>query len=309
MKLREYQVEAIRAVYDYFLRNTGNPLIAMPTGTGKSLVIAGLVQSAMWNWPNQRILILSHVKELLAQNHDKLLTLWPAAPVGIYSAGLGKKQTTKAITMAGIGSIAKKAEIFRHIDLIIIDEAHMVSDAEDTLYRTFIKDLKVINPNLKVIGLTATAWRLGTGKLTDNGVFTDICFNITGLQAFNRLIAEGYLAPLIPRQTKQMLDVDGVHSRAGEFVASELQIAVDKLEVTQAALKEVLECAGGRNHWLIFASGVEHAIHISDMLNDMGVSSVAIHSKMGETERDAAIAGFKAGKYVAGEQQCADYRI
>ena len=299
MKLREYQVEAIRAVYDYFLRNTGNPLIAMPTGTGKSLVIAGLVQSAMWNWPNQRILILSHVKELLAQNHDKLLTLWPAAPVGIYSAGLGKKQTTKAITMAGIGSIAKKAEIFRHIDLIIIDEAHMVSDAEDTLYRTFIKDLKVINPNLKVIGLTATAWRLGTGKLTDNGVFTDICFNITGLQAFNRLIAEGYLAPLIPRQTKQMLDVDGVHSRAGEFVASELQIAVDKLEVTQAALKEVLECAGGRNHWLIFASGVEHAIHISDMLNDMGVSSVAIHGKMGETERDAAIAGFKAGKYVA----------
>lgn len=296
---RSYQIEAAQSVPNYFMTHSGNPVVAMPTGTGKSVVIAMLLQMVYHYWPGQRVMVLTHVKELIQQNYDKLMTLWPAAPAGVYSAGLNRKESNRKITFAGIGSVAKKAQLFGHIDLVLIDEAHLVSPNDETLYQFFLAALKAVNPHVRVIGFTATPWRLGTGRITEDGIFTDVCFDITGMQAFNRLIAEGFLAPLIPRQTKMMLDIEGVHMRGGELIASELQHAVDKYEVTQAAIRETLELAHDRRHWLIFASGVEHACNIADMLNDMGVPTVAIHSKMGDAQRDQAIIDFKAGKYRA----------
>jgi len=296
---RSYQIEAAQSVPNYFMTHSGNPVVAMPTGTGKSVVIAMLLQMVYHYWPGQRVMVLTHVKELIQQNYDKLMTLWPAAPAGVYSAGLNRKESNRKITFAGIGSVAKKAQLFGHIDLVLIDEAHLVSPNDETLYQFFLAALRAVNPNVRVIGFTATPWRLGTGRITEDGIFTDVCFDITGMQAFNRLIAEGYLAPLIPRQTKMMLDIDGVHMRGGELIASELQHAVDKYEITQAAIRETLELAHDRRHWLIFASGVEHACNIADMLNDMGIPTVAIHSKMGDAQRDQAIIDFKAGKYRA----------
>lgn len=297
MNPRSYQVEAVSAFYTYFQHKAGNPVIAMPTGTGKSVVIAMMLQSMFHLYGAQRVMVLTHVKELIQQNHDKLKSLWAMAPAGIYSAGLGKKEANRYITFAGIGSVARKAHLFGRVDIVIIDEAHLVSPNDETTYIKFLSELRAANPALKVVGLTATPWRLGQGHITRDGIFSDVCFDITGLQAFNRLIAEGYLAPLIPRQTRQLLDMEGVHMRGGEFIASELQHAVDKQEITHAALVETLESAHDRAHILIFASGVEHTNNIANMLVDMGQSAVAIHSKMGDSARDAAIADFKAGKY------------
>jgi DNA repair protein RadD len=294
---RSYQIEAVRSVWDYFLVKQGNPVLALPTGSGKSIILAMLLELIYSQYPNQRVMVLTHAKELLVQDMDKLLTVWPSAPAGLYSAGLNKKESHKKITFAGVGSVAKKADLFGHIDMVFIDEAHLVSPSEETLYQKFLGALKKRNPLLKIVGLTATPWRLGTGKITEDGIFTDVCFDITGMEAFNRLIAEGYMAPLIPRQPVQLLDTTGVHLRGGEFIASELQSAVNKQDITYAALKEALELAHDREHWLVFASGVEHACNIADMLNDMGVSAIAIHSKMGDAARDIAIADFKAGKY------------
>ena len=306
---RPYQTEAVQSVYDYFTHNTGNPLILMPTGTGKAVVIAMFLESVFRQYPGQRIMVLTHVKELIEQNYLKLLSLWPQAPAGVYSAGLNRRDYLNSIVFAGIASVAKRAQLFGRIDLVIIDEAHLVSPNDETMYRAFLNDLLAVNPHLKVIGLTATGWRLGHGKITDPvvnakgeetpGIFTDVCYDITGLHAFNRLIAEGYLCPLVPKRTSAMLDVDGVHMRGGEFIASELQVAVDKAEVTYAALKETMELGANRHHWLIFASGVQHAEHVQQMLESLGVPTVVIHGKMSMKERDAAIAGFKAGKYRA----------
>ena len=299
MKLRPrpYQIEAVQGIYNYFGSNTGNPIVAMPTGTGKSVVIAMFLESVYAHYHNQRVMILTHVKELIEQNHEKLMTLWPAAPAGIYSAGLNRKDLGRKITFGGIASVAKKAHQFGHIDLLLVDEAHLVSPNDETMYLTFINQLKQINPNLKVIGFTATPWRLGAGHLTESGLFTDVCFDNTSMEAFNKLISDGYLSPLIPKQTKQLLDTDGVHMRGGEFIQSELQNAVDKAEVTYGALKEALEQAHDRNHWLVFASGVEHAEHIVEMFQSFDVPAVAVHSKMSKETRDRAIAGFKAGDY------------
>lgn len=299
MRLRYYQQNALTAVYNYFLENTGNPIVAMPTGTGKSVVIGEFVRQVLEWYPGQRVMMLTHVKELIEQNFDKLLRLWPTAPAGIYSAGLGRKDAGCAVTYAGIATAVKRPDLFGKQDLLLIDECHLVSPDDETMYRSFIDALTDVNPGLKVIGFTATPYRLGLGMLTEGKLFTDVCYDITSMEAFTQLIDEGFLCRLVPRHTRQQLDVSGVGTRGGEFIPKALQAAVDKKEVTYAALQEVLELAGDRQHWLIFASGVDHAKHVAELLNEMGVPTTCVHSKMGAAERDEAIAGFIAGRYRA----------
>lgn len=299
LKPRPYQVEAREAIYRYFATHpdpTHNPVVAMPTGTGKAIVIADFIQSVLQTWPGQRIMMLTHVKELIEQNADKMKSLWPNAPLGIYSAGLGEKMPHMPITFAGIQSAAKNAHLFGKQDLILIDECHLVSPDENASYKAFINELRKANPWLRLVGLSATPYRLGLGMITNGGVFTDVCYDITGLSAFTRLLDDGYLSPLIPMATKTELDVSGVHKRGGEFVASELQAAVAKEELTRAALQEAMIAASNRNHWLIFAAGIDHIEMIHDILLQMGVMATFVHSKMKATQRDDNIARFKRGE-------------
>lgn len=300
---RPYQTEAVDSIWNYFREHTGNPVVAMPTGTGKSVVIARFLQSIYKNYPRQKVMILTHVKELIRQNYEKLMSAWAFAPAGVYSAGLNSRDHSQPIIFGGIASVAKKWALFGHVDLVIIDEAHLVSPHEATMYQAFLEGLRSINPFVKVIGLTATPWRLGHGRIIDpvvvkgkmlTPIFTDFCFDITGLAAFNRLIDEGYLIPLIPKRTKTELNTDGVHMRGGEFIESELQAAVNKSDVTEAALRETMELGADRNKWLIFASGTEHADEINTMLNLMGVPCVAVHSHA--QGRDKAISAFRNGQ-------------
>jgi DNA repair protein RadD len=294
-----YQYEAVDCIFDYFGSHTGNPLVAMPTGTGKSVVIATFLERVFRHYPQSKVLNLTHVKELIQQNYMKLLTLWPGAPAGINSAGLGRRDIHHRIVFAGIGSVAKYAASFGHIDLVLIDEADLVSEDEAAMYRVFIAQLKAMNPLLKVIGFTATPFRTGLGMLTEGTLFTDICFDITSMEAFNRLIHEGYLCPLITKRTQTVLSTDGVKMRGGDFISKDLQKAVDRDEVTEAACREAIELASDRNHWLVFCAGVEHVLNTTAILNSLGVSAIAIHSKMSSKERDAAIRDWKAGKYRA----------
>ncbi len=295
-----YQYEAVDSVFNYFAHKFGNPLVAMPTGTGKSVVIASLLERIFKYWPRQKVVCLTHVKELIEQNYAKLLTLWPGAPAGVNSAGLGQRDIIHPIIFAGIASVVNRAAEFGHVDLLLIDEAHLVSPSDETMYRTFINGLLAINPMLKVIGFTATPWRTGVGKLTEGGLFTDFCFDITDMHSFNRLIEEGYLSRLMPRPTDTVLDTSAVHIRGGEFVAKELQHAVDRDEITEKACAEAIQLAGDRQHWLAFCAGVHHSQSTADILNSMGITAVAIHSKMEKGERDRAISGWKSGQF-----QCA----
>src|SRR4051812_220372 len=102
MELRTYQAAAIHALYSYFASHDGNPLIVMPTGTGKSVVLAGFLEKALGDWGDTRVLVLTHVRELISQNVSTLLRAWPEAPAGIYSAGLNKREIDAQILFAGI---------------------------------------------------------------------------------------------------------------------------------------------------------------------------------------------------------------
>lgn len=297
MKPREYQEHVLNELFRYFMEKPeGNPVVAMPTGTGKSIIVGGFTWWVMSQWPTQRIMMLTHVKELIDQNADKLRSMWPAAPLGIYSAGLGIKQSTYPITFAGIQSVRDIAPMFGHVDILLIDECHLVSPNDETSYQKFIADLKKINPRLRVIGLSATPYRLGLGMITDGGIFTDIAVDMTTLEIFNWFFDAGYLSPLIPRPTKTELDVSGVKKRGGEYIEKDLQKAVDKAEITEAALREALEIAHARGRILVFTTGVEHTEHVTDALRLLGESAVCVHSKMSDKQRAEALDAHRSGR-------------
>lgn len=297
MILRDYQQWAVDAIWRYFETNTGNPVVAMPTGTGKSLVIAGLIQRMLYAFPQTRVMIATHVKELIAQNYDKFVRVWPNAPAGIFSAGLNKREFHQPITFCGIASVVKRAAQFGHIDILLVDECDLIGPDAKSMYKRFIADLKTANPYLKVCGLTATPWRAGIGMLDseEGGLFTDTPVDMTGIDPFNWFLDQGYLVPLIPKKTTLELKTDGVHLQGGEFKQSELQIAVDKQAITEKALSETIQLAEGRRKWLTFASGVDHAKHIADMLTDMGVPSKAVFSGMATGDRTRALAEHREG--------------
>lgn len=297
MKARWYQEEALDALFDYLSTQPGNPILALPTGTGKSFIIAEFIRRVMQHYPAQRFLMLTHVKELIVQNAQELLAVWPTAPLGVYSAGAKRREHNMPITFAGIASAVNKASLFRHIDLVFIDECHLVSPKGLTMYRTLLAELAKYNPRLRVIGLTATNWRLGLGMLTDGGVFNATCYDLTTPASFNRLIADGFLAPLIPKRTALQYDLRAVKTDKGDYNLSSLQGALDVEALTLAAVRETIEQGQNRKHWLIFASGIEHAEHIAATFSSLGVSAALVHSKMPDRQRDAELEAFKAGRY------------
>lgn len=294
---RWYQEEAINSIYNYFTNNTGNPCIGLPTGSGKTLIPAIFIQRVMKYWPNQRFLLLTHISELIKQGVKTILDVWPEAPLGIYSAGLDRKDTAHSIIFAGIQSAIKDPMRFGHRDLIWIDEVHMVNQDETSMYQRFLAAMKLINPNVKFVGMSATLYRMGQGMITDNGgLFTDICYDMTSMDGFNRLIAEGHLVPLIPKRTHIELNIDNVGMAKGDFIAKQLQNAVDKDKITYGALKETVEMGMNRQSWLIFASGIEHSNHIADQLNTFGIDCASVHSKQKDEYNDLAIKEFKTGR-------------
>lgn len=308
LESRWYQDAADAALWEYFRTHPAvvdgkiklrNPIVAMPTGTGKSVSIARFVQGALMAHPETRILMATHVKELIQQNANKLLELWPDAPLGVFSAGL-KRKTVSAITYAGVQTIVNHIDKLGRIDILIIDEAHLLSPKDDGRYKDLIDRLRQINPYLVVIGYTATPYRLGIGSLTNNGIFTDTAIDLTTLENFNRLVNEGYLAPLITRRRGNItVDTSNVGVSNGEYKQNELQAAADRTDLTNAIVYDILSNAYGvgRTCGLIFAAGIEHAQHISECFQYYGVEVPAVHSKMADRDRDSVLRDFKAGRY------------
>jgi DNA repair protein RadD len=233
------------------------------------------------------------VKELIEQDLEKLLQHWPLAPVGVYSAGIGRKELDSPITFAGIQSIYNKINEFKAPDIVIVDECHLISHKDQGMYRTFIDAMKGKNPDLRVIGLTATPYRLGHGKITDKPALFDepLIESIDIIQ----LQAQGYLAKLRSKNTRKHLSVDGVGKRGGEYIESELQKAVDVHETSEAVIDEVVSIAADRKAWLFFCAGVDHARHVCEILRSRGIPAACVTGETSKTERDYYIAQFKRG--------------
>ena len=290
--LRPYQRKAIDDLYKWFENNTyGNPVLNLPTGAGKSHIVAALCKEAVQNYPGTRILMLTHTRELIAQNAEKMRLHWPNAPLGIYSAGL-KRSDIDQITFAGIQSVRKKAEKLGSQSLIIIDECHLTNNDQVGGYRSLIAALEEINPKVRVIGLSASPYRLGQGKLTDGDspLFHSIIEPVT----VSELISDGYLAHLKSKHTYAHIDTSMIRMRGGEYIPREAEEATSA--ILEAAIGETILRAEGRKHWLIFCSGVETSEQAAQILNAQGIPADSLSSKNSKAERDEIIRKFKAGE-------------
>ncbi len=239
MQLRSYQQAAIDAIHWFFKKANGNPVLELPTGSGKSLVQAELIRGLLQDDPGKRVLCLTHVKELIAQNHSELMSLWPMAPAGIYSASLNQRDTKESVIFAGIQSVYHRADELGKFDWIIIDECHLVPNKGAGTYRSFLSHMQEVNPSVRVVGLSATPYRLSGGLLVEGNdrLFTDlISARKTGATVVN-LIEAGHLAPLVtPTDQLPNLNVSNVTQSSGEFNQSELNVAVEQqAEITAKA--------------------------------------------------------------------------
>ena len=294
-ELRDYQRSAIDATYQYWADQRGdNPLIVAPTGAGKTAIIAQLVKDAM-SFSGTRVLMLTHVKELLEQGAEGLLRMYPQADFGFYSASIGQKRLDKPITFAGIQSVWQKAyDMIPPPDLVLIDEAHMLPRNSETRYGKFVSDLKVCNPAVKIVGLTATPYRLDSGMLHKGkgAIFDGIAYDIP----VGMLMDQGYLSPIISKGGLKQIDLSNVKKRGGEFVEADLAAAASDPELVAATVAEIVELGADRKSWLLFSSGVAHAEMLADGVRGHGISCDVVTGADPAKQRDAKIARFKAGQ-------------
>jgi len=270
--LRPYQRAAVEAVYEHLRTRDDNPCVVIPTGGGKTPVMATICRDAVSRWDG-RVLILAHVKELLEQAVDKLHTMAPDLwnRIGVYSAGLKSRDTEHPIIVAGIQSVYKRACELGPFDLIVVDEAHLIPPSgegpHEGMYQQFLAEAKVVNPRVRIIGLTATPFRMSTGTIcAPDNLLNHVCYEV----GVKELIAQGYLCPLRSKAGRHKADTSGLHIRGGEFIAGEVEALMDDEALVRSACHEIVEQTAERRSVLIFAAGVQHALHVQRVLGQMG---------------------------------------
>lgn len=294
MQLREYQQKAIEALYRYLRERDGNPAIVAPTGSGKSLLIAAMARDVVSE--GGRVLILAHVKELLEQNADKVKRLCPEIDMGIYSAGLRSRNTENRIIVAGIQSVRKRAGELGAFDLCVIDEAHRISPDEGTSYRKFLSDAKLVNPHMRVVGLTATPYRLDCGPICQpDGILHEIAHEIP----INELIRDGYLCRISTKEGEYQFDTNQVKIRGGEFAAEDVDNFVNTDEAVESVISEII--ARDRKSVLIFCNSVAHAEHTVEYFAEREIECGIVVGDTPDKDRTKTLERFNDGslRYLA----------
>lgn len=296
IKPRDYQQDAVDAIDKYFIAQRGsNPLVVAPTASGKSIMIGMYLERQLKAWPQCRFMMLTHQQELIEQNYEKLVSLWPEVDAGIYSAGVGRKDKGNAILFAGIQSCYDKAEELGAFDVILVDEAHLIPKKGNGMYRRFIQDMTMKNPLLKIVGFTATPYRLDGGLLYTgkDRLFDGICFDIP----VKMMLERGYITPLItPDQPlATQISLTDVPIRGGDYVQYKLEEQVNEPELIRNAVREIVYHGQSRKSWIVFAAGIDHAKNICDEIRSHGITCEYITGKTGKTERKQMLNLFKAG--------------
>ncbi|EKB7279163.1 TPA: DEAD/DEAH box helicase [Vibrio parahaemolyticus] len=293
--LRPYQADSVKAVIHYFRKHSTPAVIVLPTGAGKSLVIAELARLA-----KGRVLVLAHVKELVEQNHAKYEGY--GLKGAIFSAGLGRKETDQQVVFASVQSVVRNLDSFKNqFSLLVIDECHRVPDDKNSSYQKVITHLRELNPGIKVLGLTATPYRLGMGwiyqyhtrgqvRTEESRFFRDCIFELP----IRYLLDENFLTPA------RMMDAPVLSydfsqlkpANTGRYKEAEMDMVIDKAKrATPQIVEQIIQYARERKGVMIFAATVRHAQEIHGLLPE-GETAIVV----GDTptpERDAIIQAFK----------------
>lgn len=287
-ELRDYQKAAVcAAVQFFFKRKTGNGIIVLPTGAGKSLVIANVALRL-----NAPVLIFQPSKEILEQNYEKLCSYGICTDVGVFSASLKRKEVSK-ITFATIGSVKGCKGFFKNFRYAIIDECHYVN-AQAGMYKEFIETVKC-----KVVGLTATPYRLYSSRFygsmlrfltrTRPRIFNEILYCVQ----VGDLSKSGYLARMNYYQLN-MVDPNRlvVNSTGSDYTDASVRRHYEAIKFNDT-LENIIRrlLAAGRTSVLVFTRYIEEANYL---VQKMGGLAAVVSSETKKTDREAILAAFKS---------------
>lgn len=288
---RDYQQEAFDATIEYLHKTSGDPVVELPTGSGKSVIVAMLCKR-LKEW-GVRAIVLQPSKELLEQNHARAKQLCPDLSIGIYSASLRSKQKDADFVFATIGSVVNKEEELGERSLIIVDEAHLIPAGDGGQYNTFRQQLRALNPKLRMVGLTATPFRLDSGPIVGAGMpFTGVAFRLP----VRRLLDDGHICGVQSVSVKK-IDTSGLRRSGWDYNKTDLQALFSDniMGSTDETIKVAM--AKGSKSCLCFASGVEHAEKVRSHIETVtGERAEVVTGETLPLERSQIIADFKAGR-------------
>lgn len=300
---RWYQVEAVESCWRALCNGSKSPVIVAPCGSGKSILIAMLCRDAIQKYKG-RVIVLAHRSELLNQNRAKIESVFPGVDCGVYSASLKSRETETDVAVCGIGSVYKRALEFGRRNLVIVDECHLISQEETTMYQKFFSDLSSVNPGLKIVGLTGTPYRLGSGSIVGKDkMFDTLCYSVP----LRRLIDEGTLCPLVTCNADSSQDTSGLHMRGGEFIQNEMQNLFDCQEKIATACREIVARTAERKSVIIFCSGVAHADNVRNEIEKItGIECGLVTGETMQLERASILERFSTGelKYLCNVDVC-----
>ena len=297
-----FQQDAVDSYIAYLKKiKKGNGVLVMPTGSGKSYTLCELIKIFAGEH-NGRVLVVSHTKKIVKQDYDSACKLWPEGKklFGINSDGLGMRSTKRKVLFCGIQSVYKSAKEIDKVNLLIVDEAHKINMLDAIQYKGFIKDLLEINPNMRICGLTATEYRMGTGLIygpSSSQIFDDLVYRANTKE----LIKQGYLAkPIIPKvEEEARIDIEGLPVSSGpnkDYLEPELMERVNIKSLIDIQTAKVLDETEGHESIASFAVNIEHAESIAESYRKLGETSVAVvHSKT-EGDSDELVEDFENGK-------------
>lgn len=302
LTLRSYQREAVDRAKQAFNQRKGFTLIQAATGAGKTIIFCTLIKELLEKTPTLRIAVLAHRRELAAQARDKLVSIWPEAPIGIACSSLNKKSDVKnKVTIGTIQTLARVSKI-TPFNLIIIDEVHRLPTKEkDSQFGDFLRHMMELNAGLQVLGVTATPFRLGHGYIFGKycktpwaNWFEKLSYTI----GISRLQDEKFLAPYhyMISDSEINSDLENLSSSEfGDYRVDELEKVVIKQQHLHSAVKTLMSHAADRKGIVIFCVSIPHAEMLRDELLKEGITSASVHSEMPITERDAILKGFDDG--------------
>lgn len=294
-ELRPYQQIAVDSAYKWLHQGTSRAgIIVLPVGSGKTVIIAELIKKISFQYPRTKIIVVSHVQELLQQGMQTLISQWPEADACFYSSGIGQKRLHSDIVFCGIQSVYKKiAEFIRCPTIIIQDECHLTSHKEDTTYRKFFNDILMVNPNARFIGATASPFRSDTGRIDEGEgrFYEDIIYEID----LRWMMENGYLCKPITPKGLTHIDTTGVAVRGGDYVESQLESVVDNDNLIKSCVNEILLYGSDRKKWLIFTPGVKTCEHVRDEVRIRGISCEMILGDTPKEERRNILSRYRDG--------------
>jgi len=296
---RQYQTDAVEALHEYICTKQTNPCIVLPTGSGKSVVMAETIRKWKQESPWIRGCILAHRKELVVQNAEKFRAVYNEEEIGIFSAGLGRKDYDSPILFASIDSIYRQSGNFQPFDFIFIDEAHRIPPAGEGKYRTFIKGCQRFNQAIKIIGWTATPFRMGCGPIChENHILNEICYKAK----ITELINDGYLCRLRSKVGNYQPALTEVKRNSnGDYVTASLAKATNRQSLISSAIREAVGIiqSENRKHVVFFCVDIEHCKRVSDELRKFGIYAPYLTGKTRQCDRDRIIGDFRSGRIQA----------